>query len=123
MRNVTSKQQQVIRTTGTANEPDKAFSDALSQIQNKVIKHSKNVTLRIEPLDVSVVEAKKTVSTERFLFFFLPRVKEKYEVTLDIKIEVTVIEMETIQFETKQNQNLVDSPFHFLKKAIKKEAN
>lgn len=123
MKNVTSKQQQVIRVTGVCEQREKAFADALNQIQRKVIKDSKDVTVRIEPVSIQVVEAKKEISIERFLFLFLPRTKERFTVTLDVKVEITMIEMESIQFETIQNQSLVNSPFHFFKKTIKKEAN
>lgn len=96
-----NNQQMTVRVKGAGNSKQKAFATALGQVQREVLKNSCNIILRIEPLDVSVVSAFADISTEKFLFFFLPRKKEFYEITLDVVIDVTFVDMSHIEFISK----------------------
>lgn len=123
MGNVTSKKQQVIRVEGVAEEKNKAFANALSQVQNHVIKESKDVTLRIEPVSVNVIKAEQETYVERFLFVFFPRVRHNFRVTLDVTADITMIEMSAVNFVEKKVSNPVGFSLPFFKNKIKKEAN
>lgn len=123
MENVASKQQQIIRVEGVAEEKNKAFANALSQVQNHIIKDSKDVTLRIEPISVDVVKAQQETYTERFLFVFFPRVRRNFRVTLDVTVDITMIEMDLIQFVEQKVSSPAGFSLPFFKNKIKKEAN
>ncbi|MEI5994590.1 DUF4312 family protein [Candidatus Enterococcus mansonii] len=120
----TTKQRQVIQVEGTGKEKNLAFANALNQIHNRVLKEKSDVIVRIEPLDIQVVKAEQETFTERFLFFFLPRTRADFRVLLDVEVEITLIEMDSIAFVEKK----VTDPNGFLlpfgrKKRIQKEAN
>lgn len=94
-------QQLTVRVKGKGDSKQKAFATALSQVQREVLKNTSNVILRIEPLDLQVVDAKENITTEKFLFFFLPRKRQFYEVTLDITVDMTFIDLNGIEFTSK----------------------
>ncbi len=83
---------------GKGDSKAKAFADALSRVQQEVLRTSQKLLLRIEPLDVRVLHASVRTRTEKFLFFFLPRVRHHYSVELEISVSVTVIDMESVPF-------------------------
>ena len=124
MDNVTMKQRQNIQVEGTGKEKNLAFANALNQIHNRVLKEKNDVIVRIEPLDIQVVKAEQETFTERFFFFFLPRTRADYRVLLDVEVEITLIEMETIPFVEKRVTDPNGLPIPFgKKKRIQKEAN
>ena len=94
------KQQYQTQVTvqGSGDSKAKAFADALSKVQQQVLRTSQKILLRIEPLDVRVLRAQERVRTEKFLFFFLARERRYYSVELDITVSVTVIDTEEVAF-------------------------
>lgn len=90
-----------VRVTGQGDSKQRAFAIALNQVQKQVFKNTNNVMLRIEPLDISVVSAIEKITTERFLFIFLPRKKTFYDITLDVSVNVTFIDLNDIKFISK----------------------
>jgi uncharacterized protein (TIGR03578 family) len=124
MEQVTLKKKQVIQVEGTGKEKNLAFANALNQIHNRVLKEKNDVIVRIEPLDIQIVKADQETYTERFLFFFLPRVRADYRVVLDVTVEITLIEMDTVAFIEKKVTDPNGLPLPFGKrKRIQKEAN
>lgn len=91
----------LVRVKGTGDSKQKAFAAALGQVQKEVLKNSSNIILRIEPLDVQVVTAKEEATTERFLFFFLPRKRMFYEFTLDVSVDMSFVDLSDIDFTAK----------------------
>ena len=87
-----------VNVSGRGDSKGKAFADALSRVQNTVLKSTDKILLRIEPVDVQVLKATLRVNTERFLFFFLPRDKRVYSVELAITVNVSVIDTEQVDF-------------------------
>ncbi|WP_033138191.1 DUF4312 family protein [Aeromonas finlandensis] len=75
-----------------------AFASALSQVQPTLLKDNPLVMLRIEPLEVQVLKAEELVRVERFLFFFLPRQRREYRVQLEIKVQVTSLDVAKVTF-------------------------
>ncbi|MBM7689441.1 hypothetical protein BCR24_10355 [Enterococcus ureilyticus] len=124
MGNVTAKKRQVIQVEGTGKEQNLAFANALNQIHNRVLKEKDDVIVRIEPVAIQIIKAEQETYTERFFFFFLPRKRADYRVLLNVEVEITLIEMETISFVEKKvaDPNGLSIPFG-QKKRIQKEAN
>ncbi|SQI40486.1 Uncharacterised protein [Leminorella richardii] len=88
-----------VRVSGRGDTKQKAIADALSAVQRTVLKESSNIILRIEPVDVEVVQATVKVTNEKFLFFFLPRKRELYSVVLDVALDVTLLNVQEIHFD------------------------
>jgi uncharacterized protein (TIGR03578 family) len=94
------KQQYETQVTvqGKGDSKAKAFADALSKVQQQVLRTSQKILLRIEPIDVRVLRAQESVRKEKFLFFFLARDRRNYSVELDITVSVTVIDTDKVDF-------------------------
>lgn len=96
------KQQTIttVQVNGRGDTKQKAFAAALSNVQRTVLgQNENNIILSIKPLDVTVVKAVKTVRREKFFFFFFPRDRVVYDITLDIQIDVTTLDVQEIEFE------------------------
>jgi uncharacterized protein (TIGR03578 family) len=94
------KQQYETQVTvqGKGDSKAKAFADALSKVQQQVLRTSQKILLRIEPIDVRVLRAQESVRKEKFLFFFLARERRNYSVELEITVSVTVIDTDKVDF-------------------------
>lgn len=90
-----------VKVEGKGESKAKAFSSALANVQAVVLKSTSNILLRIEPQDVKVLTAEEKTTKERFLFFFLPRERKSYRVSLEITVNVTIINTEKVVFATK----------------------
>ncbi|MEB6334166.1 DUF4312 family protein [Serratia rhizosphaerae] len=90
-----------VTVAGKGDTKAKAFASALANVQGAVLKSTSNILLRIEPQDVSVLSAEEKITKERFLFFFLPRERKSYAVSLEVTINVTVINTEKVVFTTR----------------------
>ncbi|MBW7981652.1 DUF4312 family protein [Enterobacillus tribolii] len=89
-----------VTVSGKSNTKQKAFAAALSSVQGQILRETDKVLLRIEPEDVRVIRAEEKITTEKFLFFFLPRKKKEYSVTLEITVSVTSIDTDKIDFKS-----------------------
>jgi len=89
-----------VQVQGKGQTKAAAFSAALSQVQQAVMNSTETVLLRIEPQDLRVISAEEKITREKFLFFFLPREKRQYAVTLDITVNVTAINTGQVTFAT-----------------------
>ncbi len=67
-------------------------------MQPTLLKDNQQVLLRIEPVDVQVLKAEESVRVEKFLFFFLPRQRREYRVQLEIKVQVTSLDVAKVTF-------------------------
>jgi hypothetical protein len=65
------KQQYETQVTvqGKGDSKAKAFADALSKVQQQVLRTSQKILLRIEPLDVRVLRAQESVRKRNFCSF------------------------------------------------------
>lgn len=104
MEGINEQKRQTIRVTGAGETRQRAFANALSQIQEKVVSNDKFVTLQIIPEKIMPISFKKESYKERFLFLFFPRVREKFVVTFDIEILVNAINLEKVTFSEKSQQ-------------------
>ncbi|WP_336797179.1 DUF4312 family protein [Erwinia aphidicola] len=87
-----------VNVSGKGDSKAKAFADALSRVQNTVLKSTSNILLRIEPVDVKVLRAELRVKKEKFLFFFLARERRTYSVELAITVNVAVVDTDKVDF-------------------------
>ncbi|WP_114192536.1 DUF4312 family protein [Edaphovirga cremea] len=90
-----------VQVNGKGDTKAKAFAAALSQVQHSILKSTDNILLRIEPQDVNILKAHEKITREKFLFFFFPRERKTYSVTLEISVNVTVINTESVVFITQ----------------------
>lgn len=89
-----------VRVEGKGDSKEKALNMALGNIQRTVMKdYAGNMIIRIEPLNIHVVDAIETSYIERFLFIFSPRERSKYKVTLDVEVNLSLLAVEDIQFD------------------------
>lgn len=95
-----------VHVSGRGSTKAQAFADALSRIQRTVITSSNRVLLRIEPKNVSVVEACEVKRIEKFLFFFLPKERNHYLVKLNVTVMMTEIDLDQVDFTVKIDKSL-----------------
>lgn len=109
----TQKKEQIdVTVQGVGDTKEYAFASALGQIQNKINKN-KHVLLRVEPLKDEVLSAKELCYKEKFLFFFFPRERRKYEIEIRVTVDVLSIEVDEIKFikEHVKNEDGISLPF------------
>ncbi|MFQ2385765.1 DUF4312 family protein [Aeromonas dhakensis] len=87
-----------VTVNGKGATRQQAFAAALSQVQSTLLKDNPRVLLRIEPVEVEVIEAEESVRVEKFLFFFLPRQRHEYRVRLAITARVTSLDTDMVTF-------------------------
>lgn len=90
-----------VNVQGAGNSPATAVTDALGRVAATVLGSTSKVLLRIEPVDVNVLQANCQTRNERFLLFFLPRTRYRYSVSLEITVNITAIDAENINFTTQ----------------------
>lgn len=90
-----------VKVEGKGDSKAKAFAAALASVQGIILKSTSNVLLRIEPQDVKIIKAEEKTTKEKFLFFFLPRERKVYSVSLEITVNVTIINTEKVVFVAK----------------------
>lgn len=91
-----------VTVSGRGDSKAQACADALSGVQRAVTAAGHPVLLRIEPMRVTVVAAEEIRRRERFLFFFLPRDRLSYAVTLEVEVSVTALDIEAVPFVARQ---------------------
>lgn len=94
----------VIRVKGQGETKQKAVATAINSVQREVLKrdnYKNNIILRIEPLNVEMVEGTYQYKLEKFLFFFLPRKRETYSVVIDILVKIVFIDLTDVTFQSK----------------------
>lgn len=99
-----------VRIEGTGNSKEHALNVALGKIQNKIMTEYKgNMILRIEPINVDVIQAEQFSYTERFLLFFFPRKRSKFSVILDVDVNLFLLDIEEITFKKIEKENTLRS--------------
>lgn len=95
-----------VRVSGKGNSKQEALNRALYKIQKQVMKlYPDSMILRIEPVDVTVVSANKMTYSEKFFFFFFKRIRENFNVTLDIEIQLSLMAINEVSFIEKNQNN------------------
>lgn len=105
--NVVEREEKRISVSGSGDSKTRAFADALSHVQQTVLKETTDVLLRIEPQEIEVISAKKVETVEKFCFFFFPRKRMLYQVELLVKVDMQVIKSESIVFKLQEETQMV----------------
>ena len=98
--------------SGTGKTREEAFSKALASIQKVLGKEVEGTIIRIEPVAVRFLEGLETVSTERFMFFFLKRDVSTFFIKLEVDVNLFVVDVAGFPIETKRKNGLLDKFVH-----------
>lgn len=93
--------QLTITVEGKAKDKAEAISRALSGIQREIFKELDHLVVKAEPIKIDVIDANYTEFTERFLFFFMPRKRQRCHVTLEILVHLKTLNPEAITWNRK----------------------
>ncbi|GEB76297.1 DUF4312 family protein [Sporolactobacillus inulinus] len=94
-----------IRVEGKGDSKQTAINKALYKIQKTVMKKfPDSMILRIEPFDVTVIQATEKQFTERFLLFFFRRTRSIFHVVLEVEVNVSLLEVGKIPFVLKMDE-------------------
>ena len=99
---IMGNQEITLEVEGRGDTKDQALGAAFSNIQKQV----GGMPLRIEPLDVEVLQATETQRSERFLLLFFPRIRSTYHLRLKVQVRVVSIHVEKITFQTQTERSL-----------------
>ena len=99
------KVKDTVRIEGKGASKELAMASAFNKIQKEVMQKYSKIMLRLEPMDVHVISADAITYTEKFFFFFFPRKRTNYAITLDVTIEVTYMDQEEIAFKEVTGKN------------------
>jgi len=76
----------IIKVDGkTKNE---ALTKAVALLRKQIYKEVDGLILRMEPLEIYVLNEEKKIEIEKFLFFFMPREKVQYFMEFKIKVHI-----------------------------------
>ncbi|MGE7607700.1 DUF4312 family protein [Peribacillus frigoritolerans] len=70
-----------------------------------MVQDDSQLIIRLEPINVDIIEAIEITYTEHFLFFFFPRERKKYRYILDVKVSVSIVNVSEIQHEKQIQKN------------------
>lgn len=114
--NVLDKEKSSVTVTGKGKNRKEVFADALSNVQKQITKYADNVPVRIEPDTITILSAEEKSYTERFLFFFFPRKKAEYKLKLKIDVEISSIDINSVDFREIDETKPKLSKFIFSKR-------
>jgi len=93
--------EKILTVSGNGGSKKEAMADALAKV-SKTISQDMDLTIQITPVSVEIEEAKVNQYIEHFLFFFLPRKREMYQVKLRVATEVKYLDLNEIEFIKNQ---------------------
>lgn len=88
-----------ITLAGSDKTKEGAFINAINKLQMQISKEIKGLPIRIEPLNVTLVEGTEIIRTEKFLFFFMKKTVSKFTLKINVKVRATVVDVEKFNFE------------------------
>lgn len=84
----------IVETRGVSKKSkEDAINNAFSNLRSEISKRENSLIIYMKPTAVSVKEIKTEDYTERFLFFFMPRKKERVDLTLTVTVEYEALEL------------------------------
>lgn len=72
---------------------DEAIGNCFAAFRKNVTSQIEGFIVKMEPLEVYLLEEKKNVKTEKFLELFMPREKITYDITLEIEYEIKYVKI------------------------------
>jgi len=91
-----------LRIEGKGQTKDHAIAGALGKIQKKVNAELDGMIIRIEPMNIEIIEAIEETYTERFLLFLFPRKRSEFKLVMDVEVDLFMIETNKIDFKVKK---------------------
>ncbi len=84
----------VVETRGVSKKSkEDAVNNAFNNLRSEISKREKSLIIYMKPTAVSVRELKTEEYTERFLFIFMPRKKERVNLTLIVTVEYEALDL------------------------------
>ncbi len=74
--------------SGRGNTRIQAFQKAFSKMRKEMNDLNLGYIIHAQPLDVKIENEMEVKYTEKFMFFFLPREKSTFEISLNIKVNI-----------------------------------
>lgn len=91
-----------VRVEGKGQSKEHTIANALGKIPKKVSAEFNGMVIRIEPINIEMIEAIEETYTERFLLFFFPRKRSQFKIVMDIDVYLFLLETEKIHFKEKR---------------------
>lgn len=83
-----------IEVTGASiQSKEDAVNTAFKNIRQKVAEQCNGIVISVKPVNVEVKNLEVQEYTERFLFLFMPRKKERVKIDLSITVEVMTLDI------------------------------
>ncbi|MFD7922807.1 DUF4312 family protein [Streptomyces sp. NPDC059740] len=93
-----------LRLTGTGTSRERAFAEAMGQVQRRVGEKVTGTCIRIEPVDLVVESAVERRWTERFLGLLFPRRRTAYEITVRVEVQVGAVDLAAVDFRVVEEK-------------------
>jgi uncharacterized protein (TIGR03578 family) len=91
-----------VRIEGKGQSKEHTIANALGKIQKTVNAEYSGMIIRIEPINIEIIEALEETYTERFLLFLLPRKRSEFKLVMDIEVDMFLLETDNIDFRVKK---------------------
>lgn len=98
---VTEKKEISVQIEGIGDTKEQALDAAFAGLKKQI----GGTLLRIQPLEVEVLQAIEKQYTERFLLLFFPRVRKKYYLQLLVRVRVVSFCMDNLEFKIVKGGN------------------
>ncbi|GMQ61401.1 DUF4312 family protein [Vallitalea maricola] len=85
-------ERKTLEVSGIGKTKEEAFGKILTNLRQEVYKDTKGLILKMDPIEVYLVEEKRSSEIEKFLFLFMPREKDKFNLTYKFIVEVRYVE-------------------------------
>lgn len=100
---VTSGNQEVsVFVSGSGKTKEEAFARAISKVQKSASQQVAGTVIRIEPLEVELLEGNEVIATERFLFLFFKREVSTFTVKVKVKVNLYAVDINCMEFKKEK---------------------
>ena len=89
---------------GGGGSKEAAFSNALAGLQKSIAEGGRYLIIRIEPLEVELIEGSERRRAEKFMFFFMKRDVSVFHVKIRVKVRVFRIDMDACNFAAERDK-------------------
>ncbi|ROQ60239.1 uncharacterized protein (TIGR03578 family) [Streptomyces sp. 840.1] len=96
--------EQTLRLTGTGPTKERAFGAVMRQVQSAAAGKDGGVTFRVEPLALEVLSAEEHHRTERFLGVLFPRKRVHYEISMNVRVRITSLDLDAVDFAVREEK-------------------
>jgi uncharacterized protein (TIGR03578 family) len=87
---------------GKGDTKERALSDVFRRVPEEVRAAVTGTCFRIQPVEVDVASAVEFRKREKFLGFLFPRTRIEFSLTTRVVVEVSHLDLDTVDFTVKQ---------------------